>query len=126
MCLTKPTSSQPFLELPSSRAIDNIRSKMAGARAMSMVTARRRIFEISFDEYVGTLNGIFNVLEVGGGLVVYMVGGGPQETGPQRCLTGTAFTYWFNGLFMILSSFLSAASAQILPLRMVIRPPSYS
>ncbi|XP_077537528.1 uncharacterized protein LOC144149748 [Haemaphysalis longicornis] len=44
-----------------------------------------------------------------------MVGGGPQETGPQRCLTGTAFTYWFNGLFMILSSFLSATSAQILP-----------
>ncbi|XP_049527414.1 uncharacterized protein LOC125947105 [Dermacentor silvarum] len=75
---------------------------------------RGRIFEVSFDEYIGTVNGLFNFLEIVGGMAVYFMVGTPQ-TRSQGCLRGTAYTFFFNGIFMIISSFLSATSAHYLP-----------
>ncbi|XP_070385858.1 uncharacterized protein [Dermacentor albipictus] len=60
------------------------------------VLVRRPIFEVSFSDYVGTVNGLFNFLEV-------------------RCLKGTSFTFWFNGFLMLVASILSATSAFTLP-----------
>ncbi|XP_065289889.1 uncharacterized protein [Dermacentor albipictus] len=79
-----------------------------------MVAVRGRIFEVSFDEYVGTVNGLFNFLEILGGLVLYFMMGN-TETKSQSCLEGTAYTFFFNGIFMLVSSFLSATSSYYLP-----------
>lgn len=37
---------------------------MAGIVDIMEVVAKRRIFEVSFDDYVGTVNGLFNFLEI--------------------------------------------------------------
>ncbi|KAL1448723.1 hypothetical protein MTO96_028159 [Rhipicephalus appendiculatus] len=81
---------------------------MAGVAGMMEVLAKR-IFDISFDDYVGTVNGIFNIIEVIGGAAVYMMTG-TTETSTQGCLQGSAFSFCFNGVFMIVSSFLSGSS----------------
>ncbi|XP_070377330.1 uncharacterized protein [Dermacentor albipictus] len=78
------------------------------------VLVRRPIFEVSFSDYVGTVNGLFNFLEVCGGLAVsLMVDHADSST--QRCLKGTSFTFWFNGFLMLVASILSATSAFTLP-----------
>ncbi|XP_049527415.1 uncharacterized protein LOC125947106 [Dermacentor silvarum] len=82
--------------------------------ADTMGAVRGRIFEVSFDEYVGTVNGLFNFLEILGGMVVYFMLSTP-ETKAQGCLRGTAYTFFFNGIFMLVSSFLSATSSYYLP-----------
>ncbi|XP_077523948.1 uncharacterized protein LOC144135062 [Amblyomma americanum] len=84
------------------------------AEVLEVVSKSRRIFEVSFDEYVGTVNGLFNFIELCGGWALYFMLG-TAETSMQRLLGGTAYTYSFNGLFMIITSFLSYTSAHILP-----------
>ncbi|KAL3202519.1 hypothetical protein MRX96_042418 [Rhipicephalus microplus] len=37
---------------------------MAGVADMMEVLAKGRIFEVSFDEYINTVNGLFNFLEI--------------------------------------------------------------
>ncbi|XP_075724009.1 uncharacterized protein LOC142766068 [Rhipicephalus microplus] len=86
---------------------------MAGVADMMEVLAKGRIFEVSFDEYINTVNGLFNFLEICGGAVVYMMTG-TTDTKSQGCLQGSAFSFLFNGIFMIVSSFLSATSGHYL------------
>ncbi|XP_037576614.1 uncharacterized protein LOC119458825 [Dermacentor silvarum] len=78
------------------------------------VLARGRIIEVTFDEYVGTINGLFNVLEICGGFAMYLMLDKP-EGGAPRLLKGTAYTFSFNGFFMVFSSILSATSAHYMP-----------
>ncbi|KAL3202535.1 hypothetical protein MRX96_042432 [Rhipicephalus microplus] len=84
------------------------------AEAMEAVMERRRIFEVSFDEYVGTVNGLFNVLEICGGFALYLMMGQPEGRA-QGILRGTGYTFSFNGLFMVISGVLSATSGHYLP-----------
>ncbi|KAL1448718.1 hypothetical protein MTO96_028154 [Rhipicephalus appendiculatus] len=84
------------------------------AEVMEAVLARRRIFEVSFDEYVGTVNGLFNVLEICGGFALYMMMDRP-ETSAQKILGGTAYTFSFNGIYMVIAGILSATSGHYLP-----------
>ncbi|XP_054927999.1 uncharacterized protein [Dermacentor andersoni] len=78
------------------------------------VLARRPIFEVSFSDYVGTINGLFNFLEVCGGIAVFLMVD-RAESSSQRCLKGSSFTFWFNGFMMLVSSILSATSSYYLP-----------
>ncbi|XP_077523302.1 uncharacterized protein LOC144134217 [Amblyomma americanum] len=79
------------------------------------VLARDRIIEVSFDQYVNTANGLFNFLEVCGGMTLWMMIE-RTEMRVENFLRATAYTFSFNGVFMIMSSILSATSAYYLPL----------
>ncbi|XP_054927998.1 uncharacterized protein [Dermacentor andersoni] len=83
------------------------------AEAME-VLARGRIIEVTFDEYVGTVNGLFNVLEIVGGFALYMMMDKPEGRAPSL-LKGTAYTFFFNGFIMVFTSILSATSSHYLP-----------
>ncbi|XP_070385847.1 uncharacterized protein [Dermacentor albipictus] len=83
------------------------------AEAME-VLARGRIIEVSFDEYVGTVNGLFNVLEIVGGFALYMMMDKPEGR-VQSLLKGTAYTFFFNGFIMVFTSILSFTSSHLLP-----------
>ncbi|KAL3195736.1 hypothetical protein MRX96_045546 [Rhipicephalus microplus] len=90
------------------------------AEAMEAVMERRRIFEVSFDEYVGTVNGLFNVLEICGGFALYLMMGKPEGRA-QGILRGTGYTFSFNGLFMVISGVLSATSGTLPALHLLLR-----
>ncbi|KAL3193275.1 hypothetical protein MRX96_046793 [Rhipicephalus microplus] len=92
---------------------------------------RDRIFEVSFSDYVNTVNGLFNVLEVSvcqrllswhartrlrsaGGFVVFLMMD-QTHTRSESLLKATSYAFFYNGLFMLLSSILSATSAYYLP-----------
>ncbi|XP_037499251.1 uncharacterized protein LOC119373298 [Rhipicephalus sanguineus] len=79
---------------------------------------RRPIFELSFEDYIATTNGLFNFLEIVGGIVLNVLvgknsGGGDSKT--LRWLSGTGYTFSFNGIFMMVTSLLSSDSAAYLP-----------
>ncbi|XP_037275674.1 uncharacterized protein LOC119168374 [Rhipicephalus microplus] len=75
---------------------------------------RDRIFEVSFSDYVNTINGLFNFLEVCGGFVVFLMMD-QTHTRSESLLKASSYTFFYNGLFMLLSSILSATSAYYLP-----------
>ncbi|KAK8768178.1 hypothetical protein V5799_015357 [Amblyomma americanum] len=76
---------------------------------------RKPSFRIDFNDYIATVNGLFNFLEIVGGLVVYMMLGSDRDSHAVRLLSGTSFTFSFNGIYMMASSLLSDSSARILP-----------
>ncbi|XP_077523944.1 uncharacterized protein LOC144135059 [Amblyomma americanum] len=82
----------------------------------TLVSYRRKpSFRIDFNDYIATVNGLFNFLEIVGGLVVYMMLGSDRDSHAVRLLSGTSFTFSFNGIYMMASSLLSDSSARILP-----------
>ncbi|KAH7973046.1 hypothetical protein HPB52_020832 [Rhipicephalus sanguineus] len=85
---------------------------------------RRPIFELSFEDYIATTNGLFNFLEIVGGIVLNVLvgknsGGGDSKT--LRWLSGTGYTFSFNGIFMMVTSLLSSDSAAYLPVLFYVR-----
>ncbi|KAL3202517.1 hypothetical protein MRX96_042416 [Rhipicephalus microplus] len=112
---------------------------------------RDRIFEVSFSDYVNTVNGLFNVPRSGGSdraVLSLMVSENPRcsawiqrnsswrfeqpgtmsaggfvvflmmdqtHTRSESLLKATSYAFFYNGLFMLLSSILSATSAYYLP-----------
>ncbi|XP_077536086.1 uncharacterized protein LOC144148427 [Haemaphysalis longicornis] len=74
-----------------------------------------RIIEVSLDDYITTINGLFNILEVCGGLILFFSLGNATEKTSERCLWCASYTFSSNGVVMIISSFLSATSAFYLP-----------
>ncbi|KAL1448720.1 hypothetical protein MTO96_028156 [Rhipicephalus appendiculatus] len=83
------------------------------ARPMELLR-RDRLFEVSFSDYVGTMNGLFNFLEVCGGCAVFLMMD-QTNTRTESFLRATSYSFFFNGLFMLVSSILSATSSYYLP-----------
>ncbi|KAH6926558.1 hypothetical protein HPB50_019765 [Hyalomma asiaticum] len=77
----------------------------------------RPVFDISFNDYIATTNGCFNFLEIVGGIVLNVLMGSDQgrDSKARRLLSGSAYTFSFNGFFMMFSSMLNSTSAVYLP-----------
>ncbi|XP_075556782.1 uncharacterized protein LOC142588847 [Dermacentor variabilis] len=80
----------------------------------------RPVFQFNFDDYIGTVNGLFNFMEILGGvtLAVLLSSSDPRRAGDskaQRFLCGSAYTFSFNGFYMMVACMLSFTSAVYLP-----------
>ncbi|KAH7942523.1 hypothetical protein HPB49_024824 [Dermacentor silvarum] len=80
----------------------------------------RPIFEINFNDYIGTVNGLFNFMEILGGATLSVLltssdSRRSRESKAQRFLCGSAYTFSFNGFYMLVASMLSGTSAVYLP-----------
>lgn len=79
--------------------------------------AKTQLFEVSFDAYVGTVNGMFNAMEIASGITLYvLLSMGTVERKSARLLYGLSYAWTFTGIHMMFSSFLSRTSAFVLPL----------
>ncbi|XP_070385839.1 uncharacterized protein [Dermacentor albipictus] len=80
----------------------------------------RPVFEFNFNDYIGTVNGLFNFMEILGGatLAVLLSSSDARRAGDskaERFLCGSGYTFSFNGFYMMVSSLLSFTSAVYLP-----------
>ncbi|XP_077523303.1 uncharacterized protein LOC144134218 [Amblyomma americanum] len=77
---------------------------------------RRPVFSIGFHDYLERPNGLMNLMEIVGGVALYvLMTTGKRDSKAVRFLAGTACTFGFNGVYMMLSCMMSATSAYYLP-----------
>ncbi|XP_077483071.1 uncharacterized protein LOC144093498 [Amblyomma americanum] len=73
------------------------------------------IIEVSFGEYVGTVTGLFNFLEIVGGLVLFgLMCSIKENTHLNIFLFSVSYAFSFNGIHIMICSFFSRRTMEIM------------
>ncbi|XP_070386707.1 uncharacterized protein [Dermacentor albipictus] len=82
---------------------------------MDLDTSEKSLkLDITFEDYVATFNGLFNVAEMVGGIVLFAIMSMKSlDTKAESFLYGISYAYAFNGMQILLAGFLNHDSAVI-------------